>query len=138
MTASNARSETTTGEYRQHERDSLLLKATLRLTDSHAEYTFRVRNLSAAGLMGEASFEIAPGVQVAVSLRNLGWVPATVAWSLEGRFGLAFHEAIEPHAVRQMPVMVQPMVTEKVDQLVRRPLVAGKSAPRDAEPHRFL
>jgi hypothetical protein len=133
----------TSREHRRHPRNSMLLQAMLRLENSCQTLKFRVRNLSATGLMGEAPLDLAPGTVVSVELRNVGTVPATVAWSLEGRFGLAFLETIDPALVRQLPppdVPTGPLHTETSDLVVRRPLVIGKAPPREpvAAPSRFV
>jgi len=120
-------------EHRRHDRDSLLLRATLRLGHGYENFDFRVRNLSATGLMGEGPFTIVAGTPVVVELRNLGWIAATVAWSLDNRFGLAFHEEIDPHAVRQPAVTIAPGIPDYVDHVVRRPLVAGKAPVRESK-----
>lgn len=117
-------------ENRHHERDTLLLKAALRLANDYETFAIRVRNLSAAGLMAEATFPIAEGSRVVIDLRNLGWVPGTVAWVMDDRFGVAFHEAIDPKAVRQAP---PPRAPDPADMVVRRPLVIGKPPAREPE-----
>jgi hypothetical protein len=119
------------GDHRRHRRDTMLLQATLQF-DNGQSLRFRVRNISASGLLGEAPGAIAPGALVVVELRNVGHVPATVAWSLDGRFGLAFLDSIDPAVVRQIPaaaIPVGPIHTETADHVVRRPLVIGKQPP---------
>lgn len=128
-------------EHRAHPRDSMLLKANLHVDGAIAPVAFRVRNLSASGLMGEAPITIAPGAQVLVELRSIGTIGATVAWAVGNRFGLAFYEMIDPRRVRQEFVgVVQPEVTsvETADLVVRRPLVLGKERPRDPYERRFV
>ena len=67
---------------RQTPRDSLFLLALLQL---EAEGPVRVRR----------------GALVKVELRNVGWVPGTVAWVQDDRFGIAFAEEVDPKLVRQ-------------------------------------
>lgn len=103
----------------------MLLHAELRLENGSQSLKFRVRNIFATGLMGEAPYEFVPGTVVAVDLRNIGTVPAAVVWSLDGRFGLAFFDEIDPARVRQMPCFaapVGPLRTETADHVVHPPL----------------
>ena len=123
-------------DQRAHRRDTMLLKTTMRIAGRFESLAFRVRNLSATGLMGESAMDVPPGTHVSVDLRNIGTVSAVVAWSTGGRFGLAFHEQIDPRLVRQeiSAMALNPSPSpENVDLLVRRPLVLGKQPPRD--PH---
>ena len=86
---------------RDKDRDSLFLKATMRLASAPGDIAVRVRNLSAGGMMGEAPVQVERGDVVHVDLRNVGDVPGKVAWKAEGRFGIAFDHPIDPKLVRQ-------------------------------------
>ena len=125
-------------EQRRHERNAMLLSATVRTADGHGSFEARVRNLSAAGLMGELKCEthgaFPRGSRVVVQLRNLGWVAATVAWAVDHRFGLAFDRDIDPQVVRQVPVAAAVQPNRLEDMMVRRPLVIGKPKPHEPEP----
>ena len=88
-------------ENRQTARDSLFVMADLVVTGVPGEYRIKVRNISAGGLMGEGSVGAARGASVRVNLQNLGWVPGTVAWVQDNRFGVAFAEEIDPLLVRE-------------------------------------
>src|SRR6478752_6394993 len=87
---------------RQLSRDSLFVMAKVRVEEdaSGAEHTVKVRNLSSGGMMAEGNVKVARGSLVHVELRNLGWVPGTVAWKQDERFGIAFMEEIDAKAVR--------------------------------------
>lgn len=47
------------------------------------------------------------GAEVEIDLRGVGLVRGSVAWSTEGRVGVAFAEEIDPKAARK-PVAVRP------------------------------
>lgn len=83
---------------RGNNRDSLLVKATLRFPTSGDEGEVRVRNISSGGLMAEAPLRAPRGEVVEVKLRNVGWVSGKVAWVAESRFGIAFDYPIDPKA----------------------------------------
>jgi hypothetical protein len=83
---------------RGNNRDSLLVKATLRFPNSGDEGEVRVRNISSGGLMAEAPLRAPRGEPVEVKLRNVGWVSGKVAWLAESRFGIAFDYPIDPKA----------------------------------------
>ena len=90
-------------ETRQASRESLLLLANLRVNGQEKTHRARVRNLSEAGMMAEteAPLALARGSHIAVELRIVGWVEATVAWRQDNRLGIAFIDRIEPALVRE-------------------------------------
>ncbi len=88
---------------RQVNRDSLFLLAQLRVEGEAPEYRVKIRNLSAGGAMAEGEVKVTRGAQVAVELRNIGWVEGSVAWRQDNRFGIAFADEIDPKLVR-LPV----------------------------------
>lgn len=96
----------TKDENRQIARDSLFLLADLRVDGLPGEHRIKVRNLSAGGMMGEGAVHVARGAVVAVNIRNVGWVKGSVAWVQENRFGVAFHDDIDPKLARE-PVVAQ-------------------------------
>lgn len=98
-------------DHRHIGRDSLFLMAEVRLPESDAEHRIKVRNLSAGGMMAEGPVKVQRGTQVEVNLRNIGWVEGVVAWIQDTRFGIAFHEEVDP-------------------KLAREPVGAGVSTPR--------
>ncbi|MBH0114757.1 PilZ domain-containing protein [Novosphingobium sp. YJ-S2-02] len=85
---------------RQIPRDSLFLMAELRVDGLDGEHRIKVRNLSAGGMMGEGPVRVVRGAVVEVNIRNLGWVEGSIAWVQESRFGVAFHEDIDPKLAR--------------------------------------
>lgn len=85
---------------RQVNRDSLFLLAQLRVDGEDGEHKVKIRNLSAGGAMAEGDVQVSTGAQLAVELRNIGWVNGTVAWKQENRFGIAFATEIDPILVR--------------------------------------
>ena len=84
----------------------MLLTATLRRVGRGDAVPVRIRNLSAGGLMAEHGPVLPVGAEVEIDLRGVGQVRGTVAWSAEGRIGVAFVEEIDPKAVRK-PVTVR-------------------------------
>lgn len=85
---------------RVRDRDSMFVKARMRLSERGEEVEARVRNISAGGLMAEAPVEATRGERVEVDLRNIGWVFGSVAWSTGRKFGVAFNAPINPKLVR--------------------------------------
>lgn len=85
---------------RQITRDSLFIMADLRVDGQEGDHRVKVRNLSAGGLMAEAPLRVVLGQKVWVGLRGAGWVEGAVAWIHGSRFGIAFHQDIDPKAVR--------------------------------------
>ncbi|WP_187334399.1 PilZ domain-containing protein [Novosphingopyxis iocasae] len=86
---------------RDKDRDSLFLQADVRIPGKCNATRVRIRNLSAGGLMAEAPVEVERGDVVHVDLRNVGDVSGKVAWTAEGRFGVAFDHPIDPKQVRK-------------------------------------
>jgi len=80
---------------RNRQRNSLLLVGTLCQSDGARE-EFKIRNLSASGLMGEMDAPPGCGETVSVEVGQLGPIPATVIWLRQRRFGLEFGSEIDP------------------------------------------
>lgn len=100
-------------------RDSLLLVANFRVEGGEDEQV-RVRNLSAGGLMAEYAVGLERGCPVEVEVRGVGWVRGTIAWSTDGRVGIAFDHEIDPLAARKpvgggsnTPSYVKPIITRR-------------------------
>lgn len=81
-------------------RDSLLLTAQFRVEDGPAQQV-RVRNLSSGGLMAEHAEPLPRGTAVAIEVRGIGWVTGKIAWSTDGRVGVAFDDSIDPKLARK-------------------------------------
>ncbi len=81
-------------------RDSLFLLADLRIGGFETGDRVKVRNLSPGGMMAEGAARVERGAQIAVKLRNIGWVEGSVAWVQDSRFGIAFAEEIDPKVAR--------------------------------------
>jgi PilZ domain len=88
------------GPNRGTDRDSMFLKAVLKFPTSGEEGEVRIRNLSAGGLMAEASTLAARGDKVEINLRTIGWIRGSIAWITEGRMGIAFDHPIDPKSAR--------------------------------------
>lgn len=86
---------------RSEGRDSLYMLAQIRVAGGMGSETIRVRNLSASGLMAEASVQYAVGTQIIIELKNVPSVPGRVVWATDGRMGISFDGEIDPKAVRQ-------------------------------------
>lgn len=91
---------------RNGSRDSLLLSALLHI-EGEVDVTVRVRNLSSGGLMAEYAAPIVQGTPVKVDVRGVGWISGRIAWTAEGRIGIAFEREIDPMAARK-PVSGRP------------------------------
>ena len=89
---------------------------------------FTVRNLSAGGMMAQGVGHLTDGARVSVTLRNVGRVGGTVAWTDNDRYGIAFDRPIDPFAVRA-PVAVEAFVS---DTLKLRP--RARSADQESRP----
>lgn len=90
----------TDNDHRQIERDSLFVMADLRVAGVGSDQRVKVRNLSAGGMMAEGDVKVQIGAAVEVNIRNIGWVEGSVAWVQENRFGIAFHDEIDPKVAR--------------------------------------
>lgn len=88
-------------ENRQIARDSLFVMADLRVGGTDGEHRIKVRNLSSGGMMGEGAVRVERGDAVEVNIRNIGWVNGSVAWVQDDRFGVAFHDEIDPKVARE-------------------------------------
>ena len=88
---------------RGDDRTSMFLQASLTPLDGGPAELCRVRNVSAGGIMCETTRNHRDGARMAVSLRAVGEVEATVVWTSANRVGLAFDQAIDPRELR-MPV----------------------------------
>lgn len=102
-------------DHRHLGRDSLFLMAEVRLPEADAEHRVKVRNLSAGGMMAEGAVKVQRGTTIEVNLRNIGWVEGVVAWIQDNRFGIAFHDEVDPKLARaqvgsgaQTPRFVKP------------------------------
>lgn len=82
------------------DRDSLLLVADVVPEGAVSSLRYTVRNLSPGGMMAQGADTLTAGARVTVTLRNVGAVQGRVAWAEEGRYGIAFDQEIDPHAVR--------------------------------------
>lgn len=109
---------------RQISRDSLFIMADLRVDGTDADHRVKVRNLSAGGLMAEGAVRVLRGQPVRIALRNAGWVEGTVAWVQESRFGVAFHDEIDPKTVRGM---APPALSDAL--ILNRPRADAAPAP---------
>jgi hypothetical protein len=97
-------------------RDSLFLLADIRIEQGVETHRVRVRNLSDGGMMAEGNLKVKRGHRLEVELRNIGCVPASVAWVQDNRFGIAFDQEID-------------------SQNARRPLQSGETAVSPARPY---
>ncbi|WP_068080015.1 PilZ domain-containing protein [Novosphingobium rosa] len=107
-------------EKRHSFRDNLLMRTQCRIRETGAEILVKLRNISAQGLMAEGEGAPAKGAEVALELRNLGWVEGRVAWVQDQRFGIVFAQEIDPARVRQ-PLADSAAATAPATML-RRPL----------------
>ena len=80
-------------ERRADGRVSSLLRSA-KLTDAAGEQLIRVRNISAGGLMAEATRPVAIGEQVALEMSSQK-IPSSVVWIREGTLGIKFDQDID-------------------------------------------
>lgn len=100
---------------RTRARDSLFLIARLTLPDEREAREVRVRNLSEGGLMVELDRDVAENSAVTLTMRGIGEMTGRVAWSAEGRIGVALDRPINP-------------------RLARKPVGQGPGTPHYAKP----
>ncbi|MFL9842041.1 PilZ domain-containing protein [Sphingomonas sp. ST-64] len=112
----NAHNSEDPASQRTAARDSLFLAATLRIDGT--DVPVRVRNLSPGGLMAEYAARVTNGTPVEINVRGIGWTPGRIAWSAEGRIGVAFDREIDP-------------------LLARKPVGNGEHTPTYAKPRLF-
>jgi hypothetical protein len=102
-------------------RDSLMLTAQLRIEGRPEIAQVRVRNLSSGGMMAEYAAPVSSGTPLEVEVRGVGWISGRIAWSAEGRVGVAFNTEIDPMLARK-PVgkgggpatnFVKPIITRR-------------------------
>jgi PilZ domain len=102
-------------------RDSLMLTAQLRIEGRPEIAQVRVRNLSSGGMMAEYAAPVSSGTSLEVEVRGVGWITGRIAWSAEGRVGVAFDHDIDPMLARK-PVgkgggpatgFVKPIITRR-------------------------
>jgi hypothetical protein len=97
---------------RNASRDSLLLTAMLR-TPGMEPVQVRVRNLSPGGLMAEFAQPVSEGAPIDIDVRGIGWIRGRVAWTAEGRIGVAFDTEINPLHARKPVVATPPPPSKK-------------------------
>ncbi len=109
-----------TTDHRQILRDSLFVLADMRIDGETELHRVKMRNLSAGGMMAEATIKAVRGMTVWTNIRNIGWVEGSVAWIQDTRFGIAFSEEIDPKIARS-PVTIG----EGTPRFVKTPLPLG-------------
>lgn len=95
------------------------------------DFTARVRNLSAGGMMIETREELAAEEPVVIELRGVGRVSGRVAWFAGTRAGIAFAREIDPELARK-PVASGEATPDYVKPIIvtdRKVTAAAKVAP---------
>ena len=87
--------DTDAADMRQHLRTGMLMTAILRFGDDAEGRSVRIRNLSEQGLMAETGGSVTSGTPLTVELPGVGEVAGVVAWSAEGRIGVALNQPID-------------------------------------------
>ena len=87
-------------EQRTSPRDRILLLGRLRVAGEAEIHAVRIRDLSAGGMRAQFSGRPLGHTQVAVEIRNLGWVEGRVAWQNADMIGVRFAEPIDPERAR--------------------------------------
>ena len=114
---------------RELDRDSLFLKAELRIVDGDNCGEVRIRNLSAGGLMAEAPVLTKRGDKVELELRNIGHVTGYVAWVAQGRFGVAFDHPINPKLARKPVGQSKSEIPRYLRQPSQKPVTSRRGQP---------
>jgi hypothetical protein len=112
------------GRGRQNDRQSIFMHGDVQLEHMPAPQRARIRNLSKGGAMVETPLPGRLNEEVVVKLPNIGPVRGRVAWAVEGRFGVEFFEAVDPHQVRRKIV-----VTKEEPELFGLPKQEGRGRP---------
>lgn len=98
--ARNSRNTEVSGN-RNEMREPLVLMARMRLGRERAARDVKVRNLSANGLMIERDSQADVGTPVWLEIDGVGDITGKLAWSTEGRMGIALDTSIDLDAVRE-------------------------------------
>jgi hypothetical protein len=80
---------------RDHHRTGSLLLTDVRVGGAPSRLV-TVRNVSSLGLMGDMDEPPHVGQVVEFKLGSLGWLGASVVWTVAHRFGVRFHQEIDP------------------------------------------
>lgn len=105
-------------------RQSIFMHGDVQLEHMPAPQRVRIRNLSKGGAMIETPLPARLNEEVVVKLPNIGPVRGRVAWAVDGRFGVEFFEAVDPHQVRRTIV-----VTKEEPELFGLPKQEGRGRP---------
>ena len=114
-------------EKRQQPRDSLFLMARCRASIESEIFRIKVLNLSASGLMADATEPPTNGESLQVEIRNIGWVEGRIVWVQHLRFGFAFDRKINPKAARCVTIVTD----ENPEFYFRRPLAVCVKAQEE-------
>lgn len=93
--ATGSGQEAPSTENRAHLRTGTLVTAGLRLGEEPDVRQVRIRNLSEQGLMAEVGHPVPMGTPIIIDLPGVGEVGGSVAWSAEGRIGVALSRSID-------------------------------------------
>lgn len=97
---------------RRATRDSVMLHAAVR-HEHIGEFSARVRNISSGGIKIDCPSALPGGTPVEVTLRGVGLVHGTVAWSAGGHVGIRFDREIDPK-------LTMPQISVRKEDEVRR------------------
>ncbi len=89
-----------TTDARNLARENLFLLADLWIENEAEAHRIKVRNLSAAGMMGDGRVPVVRGHRIKVNLPGAGEATGTVAWVQQSRFGVAFDQEIDLAGIR--------------------------------------
>lgn len=106
---------------RAKSRDSLFLLGKLTFEGLAKSYDVRVRNLSPTGMMAECPAPVRVGQLVVVETKGIPEIHGRVAWSTDGRIGIAFTHEIDPQLARNpgkagVPEVMVPDYLKKTPQ----------------------
>ncbi|MCM8557104.1 PilZ domain-containing protein [Sphingomicrobium sediminis] len=106
--------QSSTNQNRKAPRSHFFMKASIELDGRH--HDVRLRNLSAEGALIEAEDLPVEGAEILFRKEKLS-VPGRIAWSADGRAGVAFAQRLEPDVVRRHV----PQPRQRANAPTRRP-----------------
>jgi hypothetical protein len=88
------------GSQREKSRESIFLGAQIMFGDAKAPVNARIRNISPGGMMVDTVKAFPKGVRISATIKGIGEVSGTIAWSTATRIGISFDEQVDPKLAR--------------------------------------
>lgn len=107
---------------REQRRESLLLRARIKIIGGNTPRQALVRNLSAGGMLIDGFPELVVGDRVIADLPRLGRVRGVIVWTEAGRAGMEFDAAVDPSLARvQTEAAPRPPFEVPLETVIKRP-----------------